>query len=780
MIDQTLRVLLVEDSDDDARLLIREIEKAGYRVSWSRVETEAGMRTALGGDAWDLVIADYNMPQFSAPAAIRLLKDAGSDVPLLVISGSVAEEEGVETMRAGAHDYLVKNRLGRLAPVIDRELEQAAQRRARRTAEEQYRLLFENSPQPMWVVDRDTLLFLAVNEAAIAHYGYSREEFLGMNLADVRPPGDVPALLAALPAVAEGLHKKEVWRHRRRDGTVIEVEVTTHGLVFTGRPAFLALVNDITDRRRAEQALRASEERFRELIDFSPMGIFETTPGGRFLSANAAFATILGYSSPDEVLLLRADDLYFEGPERDRVLGERDRLLSGKVSSGRIHAFETRLRRKDGSPVWVRGDVRSVFDAAGGIQRFEVFVVDVTEQRRALKALQGSEARYRALIENAMDAIYVSNPQGVVLEVNRATEDLQDRRRSEIVGHPILDFVAPEEREAVGQGFRETISSGSLRGLETLALRADGTKVPIEVSASRVDIGDSYVVHAIVRDVSERRALAEQFRLAQKMEAVGQLAGGVAHDFNNLLTAILGYSQLLAADLRDNQDHFTAIEEIRKAGERAAGLTRQLLAFSRRQILEPRIIDLNDVVQHILAMLSRLIGEDIMVSVTLSPDLGSVRADVGQVEQVIMNLAVNARDAMPRGGRLTIETANVDLQDFYAQTHVHVKPGRYVMLAVSDTGMGMDEATRNRIFEPFFTTKEKGRGTGLGLSTTYGIVKQSGGYIWVYSEVGKGTTFKVYLPGLDSPAETLPLPEPAGGPSAGNETILLVEDEDAV
>jgi two-component system cell cycle sensor histidine kinase/response regulator CckA len=310
--------------------------------------------------------------------------------------------------------------------------------------------------------------------------------------------------------------------------------------------------------------------------------------------------------------------------------------------------------------------------------------------------------------------------------------------------------------------------------------RLDGTIVPAEATASVVEIGGKPFVVGLVRDVSERNAMAEQLRMAQKMEAVGQLAGGVAHDFNNLLTAILGYSQLLAPELRGNPEHFSAIEEIRKAGERAAGLTRQLLAFSRKQMLELRVLDLNEIVHHIQEMLSRLIGEDIQVVMNLDPALSSVRADAGQIEQVIMNLAVNARDAMPRGGQISLETANVELDETYAQTHVPVQPGPYVMLAVSDTGVGMDRETRERIFEPFFTTKEKGHGTGLGLSTVYGIVKQSGGYIWVYSEPGRGTSFKIYLPRVQAPAEALVVPEPAALPAVGNETILLVEDEESV
>ena len=384
-------------------------------------------------------------------------------------------------------------------------------------------------------------------------------------------------------------------------------------------------------------------------------------------------------------------------------------------------------------------------------------------------------------MEHAHDAIFVNNEYGIVQEVNRAAEALVGATREEMVGQSFLETLPVEDREHVLGNFRKTLEHGSILELLQIRIqRRDGTTIPAEVSASVVEIGGKQFVMGLVRNVSERDAMAEQLRLAQKMEAVGQLAGGVAHDFNNLLTAILGYSQLLAPQLRGDPEQFSAIEEIRKAGERAAGLTRQLLAFSRKQVLEPRVLDLNKVADQIQGMLSRLIGEDIQVVMNLDPALGCVRADAGQIEQVIVNLAVNARDAMPRGGQISLETANVELDESYAQTHVPVQPGSFVMLAVSDTGAGMDAATRQRIFEPFFTTKGKGEGTGLGLSTVYGIVKQSGGYIWVYSEPGRGTTFKIYLPRVDDPSEGPVVPSTAALPAGGNETILVVEDEEAV
>jgi two-component system cell cycle sensor histidine kinase/response regulator CckA len=448
--------------------------------------------------------------------------------PLLV------EDRTLGVMAMFSRKKLAEDTLDALASVADLISQGIERKRAEQElqeSEERYRLLFESNPQPMWVYDLETLAFLAVNKSAVNHYGYSREDFLAMTIKDIRPTEDIPALDDFLASSFERVSAGSIWRHRKKDGNIIEVEITAHSLVFDDRRAELVLAHDITERHRLETALLASEE---------------------------------------------------------------------------------------------------------------------------------------------------------------------------------------------------------------------------------------------------------QLRQSQKLEAIGQLAGGVAHDFNNLLTAINGYSALALRRVGDNHPISSYLEEIKKAGDRAANLTRQLLAFGRKQLLQPLAINLNDIVGDMIKLLKRLIGEDVQLVTRPGTGLKQIKADPGQLEQVLVNLVVNARDAMPRGGTVTIETANMTLDGAYASAHVGVTPGEYVMLAISDTGTGMDQDTRLRVFEPFFTTKEKGKGTGLGLSTVYGIIKQSGGNVWVYSELGKGTTFKVYLPQAEDDVNARQESKADVAMRRGSETVLLVEDEDMV
>ncbi len=402
------------------------------------------------------------------------------------------------------------------------------------------------------------------------------------------------------------------------------------------------------------------------------------------------------------------------------------------------------------------------------------------ERKRSEDTLRGNEALFRLLFSHNPLPTWVFDKQTLrFLQVNHAAVQQYGYSEDDFLAMRVTD-IRPQGEE---EGFLEQFD-GRLDGVPQVVPRKhrhkDGRLIEVEVRALDLEYHGRPAVLAVAQDTTERRVLEAQFRQAQKMEAIGRLAGGVAHDFNNLLMVIKGHTELLLERLAGSESALRKIEQIDRATDRATSLTRQLLAFSRMQVLQPKVINLNDVVEEMGKLLPRLIGEDIELSIRTVPDLGNVRADAGQMEQVIMNMAVNSRDAMPHGGRLILETANVELDHAYMAAHPVMSPGRYVLLAVTDTGCGMDAETQARIFEPFFTTKEKGKGTGLGLATVYGIVKQSGGFIWVYSERDKGTTFKVYLPRLDQPSQRFEHARQATDLPGGSETILLAEDEQDV
>jgi PAS domain S-box-containing protein len=399
--------------------------------------------------------------------------------------------------------------------------------------------------------------------------------------------------------------------------------------------------------------------------------------------------------------------------------------------------------------------------------------------RQRLVACFEVQTRLAAIVDCSNDAIIATSLGGMIHSWNPAAERLFGYRAEEVLGQSLRLLIPPDQAAELPALLQRIAQGERIADYETVRVRKDGRRLDVALSMAPLTgpTGRITGTSATCHDITERKQLEEQLRQAQKMEGIGQLAGGVAHDFNNLLTVINGFSELLTLQLAPTDPHRGPLEEILKAGERAAGLTQQLLAFSRRQALLPQVVDLNGIVADTEALLRRLLGEDIDLLAVLRPELGRVRVDPRQLQQVILNLAVNARDAMPQGGRLTIETANVELDAGYAGQHAAVSPGAYVMLAVSDTGSGMDAETQAHIFEPFFTTKEPGQGTGLGLSMIYGIVKQSSGDIWVYSEPGHGTIFKLYFPRVADEAEQPASPTPPVQAPSGTETILLVEDE---
>jgi PAS domain S-box-containing protein len=494
---------------------------------------------------------------------------------------------------------------------------------------------------------------------------------------------------------------------------------------------------------------------------------------GRYLMMNPAGAGFLG-RTVDEIIG-KDDTELFDDAETGRVIMELDR---GVLQSGKMQTFEEGGAAAGVSRIYLsnKGPFR---DASGKVIGLLGICRDITDRKLAEEELRQSQRKLRIHFEHTPLAVIEWDLDFRVTDWNPAAEGMFGYSRQEAIGQRASFIVPPHFRPLVDKVWQELLNQkGGVRSAND-NITKDGRIISCEwYNTPLVDeSGRVLGAASLAQDVTERVALEERLRQSQKMEAVGRLAGGVAHDFNNLLTVILGYSQILAEGVPAGSRLADSTAQIKSAADRASGITRQLLAFSRKQVLSPRVINLNDIMLNLDSLLRRLIGEDIEVLTVPSNDLGSVKADPGQIEQVIMNLALNARDAMPSGGKLTLETTNAQLDESYAQRHQPAEPGRYVMLAVTDTGHGMSPETQARIFEPFYTTKEVGKGTGLGLSMVYGIVKQSGGYIWVYSEPDRGTTFKIYLPRVDQPAESTGAQNRPNSVQRGTETILLVEDD---
>ena len=526
--------------------------------------------------------------------------------------------------------------------------------------------------------------------------------------------------------------------------------------------------------------LEESERRYREIFENAKDAIYVHDLNGRYTLVNPAAEELSGYSR-DEILQLSVFDM--ASPEHVELICNS---LKQKLTDHAPTTYEIEAIRKDGTRVPVEVSSRLIYRDGRPIG-VQGSVRDISERRRAEEVVRASEQRFRDLVENANDIIFTCDMLGKITSLNRAGERVTGYTAEEALKMNIAQAVSPDDIAKVRHMLSRKRAADVATVYDLELITKSGGRAAVEISSRAIlKDGQAVGVQGIARDITDRQRMENDLRTSQaqlqqsqRLEAVGQLAGGVAHDFNNLLTAIIGYSDFALRKMRANNPIRRDIEEIKKAANRAATLTRQLLAFSRKQILKPEVLDLNLVVGDMHKMLERLIGEDIDLVTTLGSDTDPVKADRGQLEQIIMNLVVNARDAMPFGGSVTIETANVLFDKAYTSEHVPVKPGKYAMLAVSDTGLGMDANTQLHIFEPFFTTKELGKGTGLGLSTVYGIVKQSGGFIWVYSELNVGTTFKIYLPSLtelhfDQELTSIDTAETETG------TVLLVEDDPLV
>jgi PAS domain S-box-containing protein len=890
-----------------------------------------------------------------------------------------------------------------------------------RESEGSFRLLFANNPLPMWVYDLETLAFLAVNDAAIHHYGYSRNEFLSMTIKDIRPEEDIPALLENISNVTKGLDLAGAWRHLKKDGSIIDVEIISHTITFKGRRAeivvakditetkraeeelsklssavkntadsvvitdpsgaieyvnpafeklsgyskeevigktprilksgkhsqrfyeelwqtilagevffaefinrkkdgrlyyqegtitpikdekeniryFVSIGHDITERKQAEEALRESEERFRRLSAAAFEGIV-IHDQGKILDANQTLAQMLGYEVADLIgknilsfaapecrdviwknivsgyekpyqgTALRKDGSTFpvevvgrlapyqgrmfrvtairditerkqveealrESEEKFRSLAEKSpnmifinrkgrivyvnekceeimgykkeefyapdfdftNLIASECRPQIMENFKKHLKGEQVLPyeytlVTKKGKKIAAINTTrlikfGGERAILGIITDITERKRAEEALKKSEKRFRDLFENSLDAIFVHDIDGNLLDINPTACRLHRMEYDELITKNVTELVPPENSKAVLRYLKKLFKDGYGYS-EGLSRTKDGQDIPVEIRATRIQYADRPALLLHVHDISKRKRLEEQLLQAQKMEAIGSLAGGIAHDFNNLLTVILGNAEFGLENAEPNVPIYQDLVRIEEAAKQARDLITQLLTFSRRQLLKPKLVDLNITILDLMKMLKRIIGEDIALRTKLDQKLRPIWADPAQVHQVLMNCAVNARDAMPKGGKLRIETRNFvadenfPIEQIQVDSHPELKYDRknLVEITIADTGVGMDKETLARIFEPFFTTKELGKGTGLGLSVVYGIVKQHGGVIQVDSESGKGTTFKIYFPAVPESDISYQKKKTERVIPGGKETILVVEDEEAV
>lgn len=648
----------------------------------------------------------------------------------------------------------------------------------------------------MWVYDLETLRFLEVNNAAVATYRYSREEFLEMTIADIRPPEDRDALLKSVASVTEGYGASGVWRHCLKSGQIIYVDIAGHTVTWEDRQAELITARDVsrlvlaektaldalTELRSQNEQLRLLEtatSRLNDILLITEAEPFNGPDGPKIIYVNDAFERRTGYSREE---VIGQTPRILQGPKTQRAELDRIRQALEKWEPVRAELINY---TKSGEQFWLELDIVPLADDTGHYTHWIAVERDITARKEADKALRASEERFRLVTKAAGSAIWDWDAE---TDRHWWSDGLR-----EIFGHELSptgsmeanwrQHVHPDDLEQVDTAVGRVLSGqDSVLRLEYRFKRADGSWAVVEDHAFATFDGSGKVDRVLgsMTDVSEKKLLEERLRQAQKMEAVGQLTGGVAHDFNNLLTIIMGNAEILQEELR----HFPHLQSLAQmslnAAESGAELTNRLLAFSRKQVLQPRMIDVAQLIQGLDGLLRRTLPENINVEIIRSGGLWKIEADAPQLEAALLNLAVNARDAMPDGGCLTIEIANAVLGDDYLATEPNVKAGQYVAIVVTDSGSGMEPDVLDRVFEPFFTTKAVGKGSGLGLSMVFGFVKQSGGHIRAYSEPGEGTAIKMYFPRMHSAGEPAPGSNATRKIIGGSETVLVVEDNDDV
>jgi PAS domain S-box-containing protein len=648
--------------------------------------------------------------------------------------------------------------------------------RTLRESEERFRTLHEASFGGIGIHDKG--IIFEANQGLVTMTGYELSELIGMDGLKLIAPEWRDQVMKNIISDYEKLYEAI---GLRKDGSSYPLEIHGKVILYRGKKVRVTEFRDITERKRTEESLSESREELAEIFSMSlDMICIADINTATFLKVNPAFTRILGY--PEQEFLKRPFLDFIHPDDVESTIA----VINKKLQKGeKAVDFTNRYRCKDGTYRWLGWMSHPI------PKRGITFAVahDVTERKRAEDALRESEKKYRMVLETNPDPMIVYDMEGKVIYLNPAFTSVFGWSLEEKIGKKLDDFVPDESWPETRMMIDLVIAGKSFSGIETLRLTREGKIIPVSISGSchRNNEGNIEVSVINLRDITglkqaeeEKAKLEEQYRQAQKMEAIGQLAGGVAHDFNNMLNIILGYSQMALMKLESSDPLQADIREIVSAGKRSTDLVRQLLAFARKQTITPRVLDMNDTVAGMLNMLRRLIGEDIDLLWMPAANLWSVKMDPAQVDQILANLSVNARDSISGVGKITIETGNAEFDDSYCAQHPGFVPGQYVLLAVSDNGCGMDKKTLEKIFEPFFTTKETGKGTGMGLATVYGIVKQNDGFINVYSEPGKGTTFKIYLPRHGEGEVERDEQRRQSGHLTGTETVLLVEDDEAL
>ncbi len=723
--------------------------------------------TALERNSFDLILADYSLPSCNGIQALQTAQEKSPDTPVLLVSGTIGEHAALESLRCGATDYVLKNRLERLVPAIRRAVQEVNERHQRKQAEielirreKYFRTLTENSLDVLTILDRDGIF--RYNSASIQTVlGYEPAELSGRNAFDFIHPYDLPNVLNTFERALQNpaLRLNLDFRFRSHDGSWRHLESIGHNRL--DDPELTGLVinsRDVTDRKRAEEGVRESEKQYRMMFEANPIPtwVSDLETGG-FLEVNESAIRKYGYSR-EEFGRLTIQDIR-PPTETERLAQYFNEFVRNHSGSGIGKAGLWKHRRKDGSLMDV--EVTWSLLTYKGRRGLLSMANDVSEINKTAEALRKSEKslasaqRIAHLGSWELDLTDTEDANRGRLQWSDETYRIFgfEPQGLSITNEIFLKRVHADDRGRIMAAVAHSVRGGEPYDLEHRIILPGGEERIVRERGELVcdEGGKPVQMRGVAMDITERKRLEEQLRQSQKMEAIGQLAGGVAHDFNNILTVIHGHASLLAAETNLPNSAARSVHQIAQAAERAAGLTRQLLAFSRRQVMQPKELDLNQVVSNMTMMLGRILGEDISLQLNYWPYPACVRADGSMMEQVLLNLAVNARDALPKGGKLAIKISVLDFHPSDLRRHPEARTGRFVCLSVADNGCGIAPENLRRVFEPFFTTKEVGKGTGLGLATVYGIAKQHQGWIEVDSEPRKGATFSVYLPACTQP-----------------------------